>query len=481
MGSFPIHMAVQCDLVRAAELLQEEDLNLNVNDAWDATPLHWAAGSNSVEGVRLLLSAGANWDCVTALGHTPLGIAAEEGNPQSMQVLLEAGAAVDSIDGSNEICPLLVACFNDNVEAVRVLLDAGASFKVTNGLGYTPMAVACLQGSLPVAQLLSSCGAARRFRLFEEVEVFAAGNGPKAAFALLPEKIAHVNNEELAQSARFTKVDTEGAAAKAAQVDGMFAQPLPPEYLTAEMIAAAKGHNKLAAWLAESRDWRPLQHLQPLAQTRHQDSLRAHMPAMTELHAHLTEAAAGTWELPSKELLDRALESFGPGGTLETTKEQYAEAADVTRADHELSLMQGYDHGGGADPSRRKRVFIANMLQTCMRFMNTCALGPQLSPERAAALLASGANIHATSADGTSPLSLAQAMSVASAVESGSAADLVLQHHAAQASPADEVGAEVAMAKCSGCEAEVPKADFSAMQMKKKGKRKCKGCIVAQQ
>ena len=57
MGSFPIHMAVQCDLVRAAELLLEEDLNLNVNDAWDATPLHWAAGSNSVDGVRLLLSA----------------------------------------------------------------------------------------------------------------------------------------------------------------------------------------------------------------------------------------------------------------------------------------------------------------------------------------------------------------------------------------------------------------------------------------
>jgi len=27
----------------------------------------------------------------------------------------------------------------------------------------------------------------------------------------------------------------------------------------------------------------------------------------------------------------------------------------------------------------------------------------------------------------------------------------------------------------------VPKADFSAMQMKKKGKRKCKGCIAAKQ
>ena len=47
--------------------------------------------------------------------------------------------------------------------------------------------------------------------------------------------------------------------------------------------------------------------------------------------------------------------------------------------------------------------------------------------------------------------------------------------------PAAEVGAEVAMAKCSGCELEVPKADFSAMQMKKKGKRKCKGCIAAKQ
>ena len=47
--------------------------------------------------------------------------------------------------------------------------------------------------------------------------------------------------------------------------------------------------------------------------------------------------------------------------------------------------------------------------------------------------------------------------------------------------PAAEIGAEVAMAKCSGCELKVPKADFSAMQMRKKGKRKCKGCIAAKQ
>ena len=97
----------------------------------------------------------------------------------------------------------------------------------------------------------------------------------------------------------------------------------------------------------------------------------------------------------------------------------FAEASDVTLRDWELDHDFMYDHGGRDDPMRRKRIFNANLLQTCMRFMTACApRGPQISSERAKALLASGADIHAASADGATPLSLAEAQAQPNRLES---------------------------------------------------------------
>jgi hypothetical protein len=449
MGFAPIHVAVQCDLPYAAELLQDGGSYpppegwLNYEDSFDATPLHWAAGANSVDGVSLLLNAGAEVGWVNASGHTPLSLTAQEGHPQSMKLLLDHGADVDSLDGRSANCctgeksALLIACFNGEVACVRLLLEAGASVEVMNALGYTPMAIACLLGHLPVAQLLSAFGAQRRFQLFEELAIFDAGtNGPKIALALCPETIGRLSETELSRRPGFTMVDTAAAAAKAAEVDATFRQPSPPQFVTADEVAEAKGHGELAAWLRESRGWQPLHHLAPLAQTAsrsaHRASLLPHMPAMNALHAQLTASAsasaAASWELPSKELLEAALKACPP--SRDNMLARYEEAADDSLDDRELELLSGYDLSyAPADKTRRKRVFISNMLQTCLRFMNACSpLGDQLSAEAATSLLDAGADVSAAAADGCTPLSRAQAMSAASSIEPGSAADLVLRH-----------------------------------------------------
>ena len=49
------------------------------------------------------------------------------------------------------------------------------------------------------------------------------------------------------------------------------------------------------------------------------------------------------------------------------------------------------------------------------------------------------------------------------------------------ARPYEASKAALAVAKCAGCQADRPITDFSAAQMKKKGKRQCHSCIEMKQ
>ena len=55
--------------------------------------------------------------------------------------------------------PLLTAIYHEDVQAVDRLIAAGANVRAANREGVTPLAMACLDGNLPIVERLLKAGA----------------------------------------------------------------------------------------------------------------------------------------------------------------------------------------------------------------------------------------------------------------------------------------------------------------------------------
>ena len=158
--------------------------------------------------------------------------------------------------------PLYFACMRGHTECVELLLGAGASVDLATDYGATPLYFACIDGNIRCVQLLSSYGANRIF-------------GPIG--------------------------------------------------LTAEDISARR-HAALTQWLARSREWSPLHHLEVLSPERTRALLRggadlhlapstgdtatplerARQLAPASASASLVVRAAGPWSTTTHELFGDA-------------------------------------------------------------------------------------------------------------------------------------------------------------------------------
>ena len=157
---------------------------------------------------------------------------------------------------------LYLACLHGHAKCVELLLGAGASVDLAAYHGVTAMYIACCSGRIQLAQLLSSYGADRTF------------------------------------------------------LDGY----------TAERLCATYGHHALAEWLALSREWSPLHHLEVLSPERTRALLRggadlhlspstgdtatplerARQLAPASASASLVVRAAGPWSTTTHELFGDA-------------------------------------------------------------------------------------------------------------------------------------------------------------------------------
>ena len=216
-----------------------------------ATPLVAAAINGHAETIAALLAAGAEVDPILrqpregddALDDTatPLFLACIEGHADVVCELLTAGAAIDWSARDDRITPLMVASQQGHIEVATALLEAGAAFHSVDAVGRTAMSLACGNGQLACAQLLSSYGAPRIFMM-------------------------------------------------------------PSENRTAEGVATEEGHEAVAAWLGESRQWStPLHHLRIIAVARARELLRGG----ADIHA--ATSAGG----PTPLSLARALRAAG--------------------------------------------------------------------------------------------------------------------------------------------------------------------------
>ena len=196
----PLYMACRGGHTETAQLLLEAGASVDQAKANGVTALHVACHFGHTEVVRLLLDAGAAVEQDSNDG-TCLFISCRQGHDKVVRLLLDAGASTSFADPVDGATPLHMACQMQHLGAARLLLEAGAAVDVTANNGLSPMLMACEDGSLPLASLLSSYGATR------------AGGGD------------------------------------------------PSERWTAEQVAHRGGHSELLGWLVSSRRWStPLHH-----------------------------------------------------------------------------------------------------------------------------------------------------------------------------------------------------------------------------
>jgi len=152
----------------ALRALVSKKINVNTPQADGTTALHWAAHYNDTETVKLLLKAGASAAVTNRFGASPLSEAAISGNTELVKVLLDAGADAKTASTLDGETVLMSAARSGNLEAVRLLLDRGADVNARERYkGQTALMWAAAERHAPIVKLLLERGADWKVRSFD--------------------------------------------------------------------------------------------------------------------------------------------------------------------------------------------------------------------------------------------------------------------------------------------------------------------------
>ena len=166
----PLMMAVRKKTIGCMRHLLDARADLNTTFGPDLeTPLHVCCAQNFAEGTRMLLDNGTLIDPADALGRSPLLLACLSSALECCTLLIEAGAAINkAMTKCNPgATPLYAAALVGAASCADLLCLARASINTWTENGASAMMVACQEGRLETAMILSSHGASR-----EEPRVF---------------------------------------------------------------------------------------------------------------------------------------------------------------------------------------------------------------------------------------------------------------------------------------------------------------------
>lgn len=135
--------------------------DVEASDDWGSTALINAASSGKVDAVRHLLAAGADPRAHISDGRTALNLAVRGGKPAILAALLDAGADLQAPQPN--FTPLALACFEGTTAMVELLVARGADVnrRITYA-GYrnaTPLMYAANAGKVKMVIVLLEGGA----------------------------------------------------------------------------------------------------------------------------------------------------------------------------------------------------------------------------------------------------------------------------------------------------------------------------------
>lgn len=179
-------VAAHCGKDDIADLLIQNNAQLNRSDASGSTALHLAASRGHVHVVELLVMEAIDIEAETRLGRTALWVSANNGHLLTTQMLLEKGARVNS-RADNQMTVLHVAAREGDFEIASLLVSYGADIDARDASMMTALHYACEGGYVKVMELLLNnkanidvAGSERRTPL-----ICAAAAGQLAAVQLL--------------------------------------------------------------------------------------------------------------------------------------------------------------------------------------------------------------------------------------------------------------------------------------------------------
>ena len=150
----PLVSAIRKKDLAAVQALLKQRENPNTAEGDGSTPLHWAAHVDVLSIADALIRSGARADVANDLGFTPVHLACINRNDAMVERLLAAGANANAASLNNETV-LMTCARSGSAGAVKALLARGARVnEKENGHDQTALMWAASQGHPEVVKLL---------------------------------------------------------------------------------------------------------------------------------------------------------------------------------------------------------------------------------------------------------------------------------------------------------------------------------------
>jgi ankyrin repeat protein len=158
-GDLRLVEAVRAGDLAVARTLMAAGVDINVAQPDGTTALHWAVHNGTVALTDDLLRAGARVNVRNSFGVSPLAEAAVIGSTEIIAALLRAGANPNERNPDGQT-PLMAVARTGNVEALRLLTDRGADVNAREGwLGQTALMWAASDNLPAMVRALIALGA----------------------------------------------------------------------------------------------------------------------------------------------------------------------------------------------------------------------------------------------------------------------------------------------------------------------------------
>jgi ankyrin repeat protein len=145
--------------LETVDLLLKAGAKVNAADDHGVTALARAAENASEAMVVKLLAAGADAAAAQTNGLTPLMIAARTGNVNIVKRLMASGADVNSVTHESRVSALMYSLAEPHAAIVRTLVEGGANVRLSSAKGFTPLMYAARNGDIELARVLIAAGA----------------------------------------------------------------------------------------------------------------------------------------------------------------------------------------------------------------------------------------------------------------------------------------------------------------------------------